>query len=78
MQTQSQLKEINDILLKINNIVSKKDEKMEDIVNNFNQRKITEPLIRFSSLAGKIVHDKMLDPNKYVKIKDVIKDYEFK
>lgn len=70
------LKKINELLLDIHNSVSDKNETMEDVMANFDKRKIIKPMIRTAQVGGKLVHNKMIHVGEYIDVIGRIENYE--
>ena len=62
---------INDVLLKMHNEITGKQETTVDIQNVF-KKPLTESLVYSNGISGKIVSHKMVDPKKYYTLEEVI------
>lgn len=64
-----EMDKINEILERINNLIGEED---------LGEIEIPRLMRTHSNLGGKVIYGSVIDPDRYVKAADVIKEHEFK
>lgn len=72
------LLEINDTLLEISNIINKKDDTIDNIMQNFQKEKIEFIFPNAAPLGGKVAYPDKIDTTSYPSIDNIVANYDFR